>query len=143
MSSMFTTRVVWNLDSPQFDNYMVNTINTCKINMAAWFVYGNQWISKRKFEDKYFHNMMESCYHCGRVCVTTSQARGSASPAGTKALTLTSKVLKSWVIAEFEVFFLFLKFIMLQKHHYAMGNPFTQALHDGGALNNGKKYQSL
>ena len=60
-----------------------------------------------------------------------------------KGPNIDRKMLKSWVREEFEVFVLFLKFIISQKHHHAMGNPFAQALHDGGTLENGKKHQAL
>ena len=130
-------------NSLQLDNYMANLIDTCKIKTAAWYVYGNHRILKRTFEDKYFHNTMKRFYHCGRVCVPASQARGSAVPAGTKILTLTAKVLKSWVRAEFEVFVLFLKLIISQKHHHTMGNTFPQALHERETLKNGKNCQSI
>ena len=86
---------------------------------------------------------MESCYHCGHVCAPASQARGSAVSSVTKSPTLTAKVLKSWLRAEFEVFVLFFKFIMLQNNQHYMGNPFAQALHDGRTLENGNNYQAL
>ena len=59
MSTMFTNGVGRNENSPQFENYGANPINTCKINMAAWYIYGNQWVSKRTFKDKWFCNIME------------------------------------------------------------------------------------
>ena len=143
ISATFTTGVGRHANIPQFNNYMSNPIDTCKIKIATWYVYGNQRISNWTFRDKYFGNMMGSYYHCGCVCAPALQAQGSAVPAGTKSLTLTEKLFKPWVREEFEVFFLLLKFIMSQKHHRAMGKPFYQALHNGGALENGKKYQEL
>ena len=56
---------------------------------------------------------------------------------------MTEKVFNYWGIAEFEVFYLFFKFIILQKHHNVIGNPFVQALHSRGTLENGKKYKAL
>ena len=109
--------------------------------MVAWYVYGNQRIPKRTFEDKYFRNIMKSCYQCGHVCANASQARDRTVYAGTKAPTLKEKVLKSWVRAELEVLVLLLKFIMLQKHHHDMREPLAQVLHNRDTLNNGKKYQ--
>ena len=111
--------------------------------MVALYVYRNQRISKRTFKDNYLRNMMESCYHCGRFCAPISQARGSEVAAVTKAPTLTEKLLNSWVIEQFELFFLFLKFIMSQKHNHVVVNPLAQALYNGGTLENGKKYQAL
>ena len=143
MSTMFTTGVGRHANRMQFDNYMTNTIDTFKSKMAAWYVYGKHQISNRTFDDKYSRNMMESCYHCDRICAPASQERGSEVPAGKKDPSQTAKVLKYWVRAYFEVFFLLLKLIMSHKHHHAMGNSFAQALHDGGTLDNGKKYQAL
>ena len=52
-----------------FDNYVANPTDMCKSSMVAWYVYGNQRISKRTFEDKYFREMMESCHRYGAATV--------------------------------------------------------------------------
>ena len=44
MSSMLTTGDGRPTNSLQFGNYMANTIDKCKINMDAWYVYRNQRI---------------------------------------------------------------------------------------------------
>ena len=94
---MFTTGVGRHTNSPQFDNYIANSIDLCKIKMAAWYICGNHRISKWTLEDKYCHNMTESCYHCGSICVPASQARGISVLSGTKSPTLKEKVSNSWV----------------------------------------------
>ena len=43
--------------------------------------------------------------------------------------------------AEFDIFRLFLKTILDEKVAQAKGNPFAQAVHDGGTLSNKRKYQ--
>jgi hypothetical protein len=124
-----------------FDNYVANTTDTCKSSMAVWYVYGNQRISKRTFEDKYFREMMESCHFSGAA--TVERIGSHPPPKPTKAPILTAKILKSWVRAEFDIFLIFLKFMMNLKYNHSRGNKFGQCLHDGGTLDNGKKYQAM
>ena len=45
-----------------------------------------------------------------------------------------------WVRAEFTVFLIYLKEIIAECYELSLGNPFAQALHDGGTLDNKQKY---
>ena len=65
--AMFTNDAGRHVNSLQFEKYIENSIYMCKIKMVAWYVYRNKRISKWTFEDKYFCNMVESCYNFGRV----------------------------------------------------------------------------
>ena len=91
-------------------------------SQAAWYVYAQMRVSKLAFTDPYWKNMLIK--------------------AGASRL-LTREQLKSWVHAEYQVFKLFLRFILDLKVKQARGNPFAQFLHDGGTLDSHKKYQAL
>ena len=89
---------------------------------ASWYVYATMHISKAAFDDVYYKAMLTKA---GAACV------------------LASKQLKLWVRAEFEVFKLFIRFMLKLKNHQAQGNPYAQFLHDGGTLSSHKKYQAF
>ena len=82
-------------------------------------------VSKREFEAKYFRNMLREVGD------------------GPKTAILTVKGLKKFVVAEFEMFVEYLKYMIASKAKAAKGNLFAQSLHDGGTLANKKKYQAL
>jgi hypothetical protein len=73
------------------------------------------------------------------VCHVLYQA--CACP-GATAKVLTVQSLEKWVRAEFDIFKLFLKIILDEKVAQAKGNPFAQAVHDGGTLTSKRKYQA-
>lgn len=62
--------------------------------------------------------------------------------AGGHGVYLTQTQLKEWVRAEFAIFLIFLKYAVGTKMEEALGNPFAQAIHDGGTLTNHVKYQA-
>lgn len=90
---------------------------------ARFYVYGRQRISKSTFDDSYFREAM--------------QGSNKSRPL------LTSRMLETYVRAEFAIFVLFLKFLVNKKLIQSLGNPFSQALHDGVTLGNHKGYESL
>lgn len=53
---------------------------------------------------------------------------------------MSVKQLSKWVEAEFEVFLVFLRFVIEKKKARAMGNMFAQAIHDAGTLKNKQKF---
>ena len=81
------------------------------------------YISKRSFEDSYFKDMV------------------AAHDA--KAKTLTTRMVKHYVRAEFCVFLSYLSYFMADKQAHAKGNAFAQAIHDGGTLANKKKFRAF
>jgi len=99
--------------------FQVNNADANLSRMVKWFVYSKMNLPKNVFEEDEFRKM---------------------SP---HLPIMTSKALSMWVKAEFEVFLRFLRFMLLRKHTEAGGNPCCQAIHDGGTLNNRRKYQSL
>ena len=56
---------------------------------------------------------------------------------------LTRYQLKTYVCAEFEIFVIFLKFVLEWKLKESKGNPFVQGLHDGVTLDHHQGYESL
>ncbi|KAI9327729.1 hypothetical protein BDR26DRAFT_901199 [Obelidium mucronatum] len=56
---------------------------------------------------------------------------------------LNAKSLTVWIQAEFEAFQKLLRYILNEKRVQAHGNPFAQLLHDGGTLQNKKKFQAI
>ena len=118
---------------PNRDGAVVGTDNVFSLtpkekalsSQAQWYVYSTMHISKSEFESVYFKRML---------------AGGGDTE---KAFVLTERNLKNYVKAEFNVFLLFLEFMLNKKHADAMGNKFAQGLHDGGTLESKKKYQAL
>lgn len=51
--------------------------------------------------------------------------------------------LNSWVEMEWNLFLLYLKFVLAKLDDYHSQNPFAQAQHDGVTLADGDKYQAL
>ena len=90
-------------------------------SQVTWYIYGNQRISKRTFEDPYFRRMM--------------------TVSGTQNMMNRANLLK-WVRAEYEIFLLYLRFLIKKALDFAYGNPFAQFIHDGGTLANKDKYQT-
>ena len=101
---------------------------------ACWYVYASLQVSKRSFEDPFFVDMMKAQVKAGKLATTHRQVH---------APILKARHLKAFVRAEFEVFLLFFKHLLREKWDQVMGNPFAQILHDGGTLDNHKKYQAL
>lgn len=91
--------------------------------MTRYYVYGNQRIFTRSFDDSYFRDAL----------------RGSNK---SRAL-LTSGMLEKYVRAEFVVFIIFLRFLFNKKLIQAFGNAFAQGIHDGVTLGDHKGYESL
>jgi hypothetical protein len=91
-------------------------------SQAQWFIYAKMKISKEAFEDDYWKNMMIK--NGAKVLITRTQ-------------------LEKAIQAEYDVFILFLKFVLHQKVRQAKGNAFAQFLHDGGTLASHKKYQAF
>ena len=93
---------------------------------AQWYVYSEQRIAKRSFQDPYFQKML-------RVMSGTADAP-----------VLKPSYLKEYVRAEFDVFASFLRHLVKQKQEQALGNGrWAQLLHDGGTLDNHQKYQAF
>ena len=90
-------------------------------SQVTWYIYGNQRISKRTFEYPYFRKMM--------------------TVSGTQNLMTRANLLK-WVRAEYEIFLLYLRFLIKKALEFAYGNPFAHFIHDGGTLANKEKYQT-
>lgn len=92
-------------------------------SQARWYIYSRMHISKREFEGEEFREMLKE-------------------QAGGRGVHLTTYQLKEWVRAEFRIFLSFLRYMMAIKMEEAQGNPFSQALHDGGTLSNHTKFQA-
>ena len=60
---------------------------------------------------------------------------------GTQNVMTRANLLK-WVRAEYEVFLMYLRFILKKALEYSCGNPFAQFIHDGATLPNKDKYQT-
>lgn len=92
-------------------------------SQARWYCYSRMHISKREFESQEFRQML-------------------SEQAGGHGVHLSTRQLKEWVRAEFRIFLTFLRYAIAIKMEEAEGNPFAQALHDGGTLKNHSKYQA-
>lgn len=90
---------------------------------ARWYIYSRAYISKREFEAHEFREML-------------------CEQNGGRGVFLSQKQLKEWVRAEFRIFLTFLRYAVATKMEDAEGNPFAQAIHDGGTLANKCKYQA-
>ena len=93
---------------------------------ARWYIYNDMKVSKRQFENPLFKDMLNSM---------------SDKPSESGILTVD--MLKKYVRAEFNVFVLFLKHIIVEKVAQSKGNTFAQIIHDGGTLASKKKYQGM
>lgn len=92
-------------------------------SQARWYIYSRMHISKREFESDEFREMIRE-------------------QSGGRGVYLSQPQLKEWVRAEFNIFLIFLKYAVGIKMDEALGNPFAQAIHDGGTLSNHVKYQA-
>jgi hypothetical protein len=118
---------------PDGDGGDTNPISKMKLSkrersltgQAQWYVYSSMRVSKQEFEGVFFQAMLKE------------------TGDGDKTAILTQANLKTFVRAEWGAFLLFLKLIFKMKYGEALGNPFAQALHDGGTLVNKKKFQAL
>jgi len=90
---------------------------------ASWYVYSSMKISKTEFESQRFRTMLQR------------------SNRGDNTACLSRQQLILWVRAEFSVFLIYLKEIIAECFELSLGNPFAQALHDGGTLENKQKFQ--
>ena len=95
---------------------------------ARFYIYGKGHVSKETFDDPEFRGMLQAYYEAG----------GGVG----KAPVLTTKGLKAWVDAEYDVFRSFARFSIEHLLEYSMGYPPGQGLHDCVTLDNKEKYMS-
>ena len=108
--------------------YFVSPGDKALASAARLYIYGTGHISKETFDDPEFHSMNQAYYVAGG-------GRG-------KAPVLTTKGLKAWVDAEYDVFKIFSSFIAKRLLEYSMGNPPEQGIHDCATLGNKGKFMS-
>ena len=105
------------------DHYQLAPAIQDLTSAAHFYVYGKQRISKSTFDDVYFREAM--------------QGSNKSRPL------LTSRMLETYVRAEFAIFVIFVKFLVTKKLIQLLCNPFAHALHDGVTLGDHKGYESL
>ena len=94
-------------------------------SQCQWYIYSSMKVSKSEFDSIWFKNMLKEVGD------------------GEKTAIMTQTLMKQYIASEWAVFIIFLKMIINLKFEEALGNAFAQALHDGGTLDNKKKYQAL
>ena len=102
--------------------FSINPTQQALSTAAAWYIYSNQRISKRTFEDEPFRNMLQKYYSLGG-------GKGTAP-------FLTIKGLSKYVNGEFECFLQYARFACDEMIKFTEGNPFCQNLHDCATLEN-------
>ncbi|KAI9344980.1 hypothetical protein BDR26DRAFT_932541 [Obelidium mucronatum] len=103
--------------SNNFSNYLSAQVK--------WYCYSPMRVSKTTLEDPYFRNQFSALVY------------PEVPPF------LNAKSLSTWITAEFKVFLTLLRYILNEKQSQAHGNSFAQLLHDGGTLENKKKFQAV
>jgi hypothetical protein len=93
----------------------ISRIDTALASQARFYIYGQQSVSKRTFEDPAFIEMLVSSYVAGG---------GEAK----NAPKLTVKALKLYMVEEFEIFKGYMKMIINDMLAFTEGNPFAQCL---------------
>jgi len=125
--------VVLDYGMPDDDGVSIDPVSKFRLSkrerslsaQAQWYVYSSMRVSKGEFESVFFKTMLKE------------------TGDGPKTAILTQANLKDFLKAEWTVFFTYLRVILKEKNEQAMGNGFAQALHDGGTLQNKKKFQAL
>lgn len=92
---------------------------------ARFYIYAPAKISKSVFENKLFREMISA-----------------GDDHGQKSVVLSPKDLINFVVAEFECFTEYLRFLLSECHDLSFGNAFAQLLHDAGTLVNHIKYEA-
>ena len=100
---------------------------------ANLYLYAQTCIVKSLFDDPMFEEMMVAACEYGR-------AGGKSSGIRNKKLTLSSRDLDSFLLADFEVFKTYLAAYLREVTVYSGGNTFAQAMHDHVTPENRKKY---
>ena len=83
------------------------------------------------------------CCCCSCLFSVFGMFRYASTCLGSTSNVLNVKSLAKWVRAEFDIFMIFLKTILDEKATQAKGNPFAQAVHDGGTLTSKRKYEAF
>ena len=97
---------------------------------ARFYVYGMSSTSKSTFDDPYFRSMCEGLY-----------VAGGGNPSETPFL--TRKGMYKWVVEEYEIFVLYLNFMLQKCLERSSGNPFAQGMNDCTTLENKSKHIAL
>jgi len=105
--------------------YALKKVDAARAALARSYIYSRGTLSKSSFDDPAMRERDQALFEAG---------------GGTgKAPFLTRRGLVTWVRAEYAVFCMFARQMMLEGREYSNGNPFCQGLNDGATLKNKEK----
>ncbi|KAJ1447811.1 hypothetical protein M885DRAFT_541379 [Pelagophyceae sp. CCMP2097] len=105
--------------------YALKKVDAARAALARSDIYSKGTLSKSSFDDPAMRKRDQALFEAG---------------GGTgKAPFLTRRGLVTWVRAEYAVFRMFARQMMLEGREYSKGNPFCQGLNDGATLKNKDK----